>query len=122
MLLPHRSVLLAGSGPSPGRPPAGLTTGRHWPGFCLRAHSAAPDWTRKSRVSAARRRRRRRRRAKIETAYLLQLLGRGQQRQPLQFEVELPRGGFLQVEPLRRWEGSSQLAASPGKANESHLA
>lgn len=50
VLLPHRHVLLAGSGPSPGIPPAGLTTGRHWPGFCLRAHFAAPDWTRKSRV------------------------------------------------------------------------
>lgn len=80
VLLPHRHVLLAGSGPSPGIPPAGLTTGRHWPGFCLRAHFAAPDWTRKSRV-----RRHSGGGGRNKTAHLLQLLGRGQQRQPLQF-------------------------------------
>lgn len=94
----HRNILPAGSGPSPGRPPAGPTTGRHWPGFCPRARFAAPDWTArgKSVFSVARRRRRGKR------AYLLQLLGRGQQREPLQFQVELPRGRFLQIEPLQR--------------------
>lgn len=58
MRLPHRNVLLAGSGPSPGRPPAGLTTDRHWLGFCPRAHFVAPDWRRKSRVSVVQRWRR----------------------------------------------------------------
>lgn len=44
MLLLLPNILLGGSGPSPGRPPAGPTRGRRWPGFCLREHFAAPDW------------------------------------------------------------------------------
>lgn len=35
---------------SPDRPQAGLMTVHHWPGFCLHAHSAAPDRIEKTEI------------------------------------------------------------------------